>query len=55
MLFADRVGAVPLPETCDVVPFAGPVTKPIAVALGAAVGANVVVDEVVVGAAWPAE
>ena len=55
VLFADRVGAVPLPETCDIVPFAGLVTKPLAVALGAAVGADVVFDEVVVGAAWPAE
>lgn len=52
VLFTDKAGAVPLPDAWDVVTFAGPITKPVlAVALGAGVGASVVCDEVVVGAA----
>ena len=51
-LFADTVGAVPLPDICDVVMFAGPITKPVlAVALGADVGTIRVFEEVFVGAA----
>ena len=49
VLFADRVGAVPLPDTCTVVEFAGSVAKPeLAVALGADVDTTVVFDEEVV-------
>lgn len=54
--FADRIGAVPLPDMCDVVAFAGATTKPLlAVALGAGVGTSVVCDEIVVGAVCAAE
>lgn len=52
VIFADRLGAVPLPDICDEIVFAGPDTKPeLAVALGADVGTTVVFNEVVVGAA----
>ena len=56
VLVANEVGAVPLPDACDAVIFAEPVTKPeLGVALGADVGANVgatvVSEEVAVGAA----
>ena len=50
VLCADKINAVPLPDACDVVTLAEPITKPVlAVALGAGVGASVVCDEVVVG------
>lgn len=53
VLCADRVGAVPLPDACDAVLFAEVITKPeLAVALGADVGAAVVLfEEVAAGAA----
>lgn len=52
VLFADRVGAVPMADICDVVMFAGLITKPVlAVALGAGVGTTVAFNEVTVGAA----
>ena len=52
VLFADRVCAVALAKTCDVVTFVAPLTKPVlAVALGAGVDTAVLFTEVVVGAA----
>lgn len=52
VLFADEVCAVPLADTCDVVIFAAPLTKPeLAVTLGAGVDTAVLFTEVVVGAA----
>ena len=50
--FVDRVCAVPLADTCDVVIFAAPVSKPVlAVTLGAGVDTAVLFTEVVVVAA----
>lgn len=52
VLFADKVCAVPLPDTCTVVEFAASVAKPeLAVALGADVETTVVFDEEIVDVA----
>ena len=53
---AEEIGPVLLPDACDVVIFAEPITKPelgvaLAVTLGVDVGASVVLEEVAVGAA----
>lgn len=52
VLVADEIDAVPVPDACDVVPFAEAVTKPeLSVALGVDVGATVVFEVEVEGAA----
>ena len=63
VLVANEIGAVPLPDACDVVIFAEAVTKPelgdaLGTDVGVNVGATVAFEEVAVGAvgaAWPAE